>query len=170
MKTHCIISSPLGNLLAVANESGICELRFFDGDSNSGNIHYPVTNNNVYLNELKIQLSDYFARTRKSFDLPLCPEGTPFQKKVWDQLLNIPYGQTTSYMHLAVLVGDSKSVRAVAGANAKNPIMILIPCHRTVGIKGELTGYAGGLRAKRFLLELEGAIKPEAQLELIFPE
>ena len=102
-------------------------------------------------------LYEYFDRKRKSFDeLPLSPEGTAFQKRVWDALLTIPYGETRTYKEQAVIVGNEKACRAVGAANGKNPISIIIPCHRVIGSDGSLTGYAGGMDIKRALLTLEG--------------
>src|SRR5207302_785708 len=102
------------------------------------------------------QLSEYLARTRTSFDLPLAPRGTAFQRRVWDALRAIPYGTTTSYGELARRLGDPSATRAVGAANGKNPIPIIVPCHRVVGSRGELTGFGGGLDRKRWLLEHEG--------------
>lgn len=101
------------------------------------------------------QLEEYFEGKRKSFDLPLKLEGTEFQKRVWQELMKIPYGKTVSYKELAKSVGNEKACRAVGMANNKNKIMIVIPCHRVVGSNGDLTGYAGGLNMKRYLLDLE---------------
>lgn len=105
------------------------------------------------------QLCEYFDGKRKTFDLPLKAEGTPFQKKVWQALTEIPYGETRTYKEIAHAVGNEKACRAVGLANNKNPIGIIIPCHRVVGSNGNLTGYAGGLHAKQFLLNLEGLTK-----------
>ena len=101
------------------------------------------------------QLSEYFDGERTSFDLPISPSGTGFQKKVWDALLTIPYGETRSYKDIAVQIGNPKAVRAVGMANNRNPIAIVIPCHRVIGHNGSLTGYGGGLDVKAYLLELE---------------
>lgn len=114
----------------------------------------------------KIQLDEYFKGTRKVFDIPFLLVGTEFQKKVWIALQNIPYGETMSYIQLSRTMGNEKAIRAVASANGANAISILIPCHRIVGSKGELTGYAGGLQAKRKLLNLEARVEGKAQLEL----
>ena len=103
------------------------------------------------------QLAEYLAGSRRVFDLPLSPQGTPFQKTVWTQLLKIPYGETASYGEIARMAGNPKACRAVGMANNRNPISIFIPCHRVIGADGSLTGYGGGLEIKRFLLELEGA-------------
>ena len=104
------------------------------------------------------ELLEYLAGARRDFDLPLAPQGTPFQQRVWAALREIPYGQTRSYRELALAAGSPRGYRAVGMANHRNPIPILIPCHRVVGADGSLTGYAGGLELKRKLLELEGAL------------
>lgn len=101
------------------------------------------------------QLSAYFTGELQDFDLKLNPQGTDFQKRVWKALLEIPYGETTSYLELSRKLGDEKAIRAAASANGKNPIWIVIPCHRVIGSDGSLTGYAGGLHRKKYLLELE---------------
>jgi methylated-DNA-[protein]-cysteine S-methyltransferase len=101
------------------------------------------------------QLSEYFAGSRREFTLPLLLKGTPFQRRVWEALQTIPYGETCSYGELAKAIGSPKSCRAVGGANHRNPISIIVPCHRVVGASGSLTGYGGGLENKRFLLDLE---------------
>jgi methylated-DNA-[protein]-cysteine S-methyltransferase len=106
--------------------------------------------------ETERQLKEYFAGTRKEFDLPLEPAGTEFQKKVWRALREIPFGQTRSYLDLAKSIGSAKAVRAVGAANGKNPLSILVPCHRVVGANGALTGFAGGLEVKAKLLAHEG--------------
>lgn len=118
-----------------------------------------------FLDEVKSQLNEYFARERTSFDLPLCFVGSDFQKSVWEKLITIPYGKTTSYMELSRALGDEKAIRAVATANGANAISIIVPCHRVIGSDGSLTGYAGGLNAKQKLLQLEGMNFGE-QLEL----
>ena len=102
------------------------------------------------------QLREYFAGTRQQFDLPLNSSGTAFQQKVWQQLIQIPFGETITYLHMAKRLGNVKSIRAAASANGKNPLAIIIPCHRVVGADGKLTGYAGGLHRKQWLLEHEG--------------
>jgi methylated-DNA-[protein]-cysteine S-methyltransferase len=107
------------------------------------------------------QLKEYFAGTRKEFEIPLDVEGTEFQKKVWQELQKIPYGKTISYKTLSEKLGDVKSIRAVGKANGQNPIAIVIPCHRVIGADGSLIGYAGGLALKEKLLHLEGALNPE---------
>ncbi|MBQ5683798.1 MAG: methylated-DNA--[Peptococcaceae bacterium] len=109
--------------------------------------------------EAKRQLEEYFAGLRAAFSLPLAPEGTDFQKAVWRELENIPYGETRTYGQIARALGNPKASRAVGMANHKNPVAIMIPCHRVIGADGSLTGYAGGLDIKEALLRLEGAIQ-----------
>jgi methylated-DNA-[protein]-cysteine S-methyltransferase len=104
------------------------------------------------------QLEEYFAGTRTAFDLPLAADGSAFERRVWDLLRTLPYGTTTSYGVLARRLGDAKATRAVGAANGRNPIPIIVPCHRVVGARGELTGFGGGLERKRWLLEHEGAL------------
>ncbi len=113
----------------------------------------------------RAQLSEYFEGKRRVFDLPLRPEGSPFEQQVWSRLLEVPYGVTTSYGAIAAALGLANGARAVGYANGANPIPIVIPCHRVIGSSGDLTGYGGGLPLKRALLELEGAIPaPEPRL------
>jgi len=109
----------------------------------------------ILTEKVKNQLCEYFKGKRKSFDIPICFSGTEFQNKVWKELLNIPYGKTRSYKDIAKEVGNEKASRAVGGANNKNPIWIIVPCHRVIGKNGELVGYGGGLKLKEFLLSIE---------------
>ena len=115
---------------------------------------YVLAETELVLN-CKKQLDEYFAGKRETFDLPLAPKGTEFQQKVWNALKEIPYGETRTYGEIAAAIGNPKAARAVGMANNKNPIGILIPCHRVVGANGKLVGYAGGMEKKEFLLELE---------------
>lgn len=115
-----------------------------------------TTNPSVVLEQTRAELEEYFSGERKTFDIPLHPVGTDFQKQVWQALLDIPYGQTRSYKEIAQVVNNLKGVRAVAGAIGANGISILIPCHRVIGANHSLTGFAGGIEAKRRLLEIEG--------------
>ena len=112
------------------------------------------------------QLQEYFAGTRQSFDFLLNPAGTEFQQTVWKALLNVPFGTTQSYLALSRRIGDEKAIRAVAAANGRNPLWIVVPCHRIIGSDGSLTGYAGGLWRKKWLLEHEGAFAKSSQLSL----
>lgn len=109
----------------------------------------------VLLAETKNQLTEYFKGTLKEFSIPLCPHGTAFQQKVWEELRRIPYGETRSYEEIAIAMGNPKAMRAVGSANNRNPIIIITPCHRVIGKHGDLTGYALGLDIKKYLLELE---------------
>ncbi len=119
--------------------------------------HY-TEENNTLLDNTQLQLLEYFENQRKIFDLPLKLVGTDFQQNAWSGLLNIPYGKTSSYLELAQNIKNIKAVRAVANANGANAISIIVPCHRVIGNKGELTGYAGGLETKRKLLDLEAGL------------
>ena len=112
------------------------------------------------MHNIHLQLEEYFKGERKFFDLPLEIEGTEFQKKVWNELLKIPYGETITYKELATRLGDEKVIRAAAHANGVNPLPIVIPCHRVIGSDGSLVGYGGGLRIKEKLLALEGSREP----------
>ena len=115
--------------------------------------------------QTKLQLNEYFKGKRKEFTIPLLFTGTDFQKKVWNALLKIPYGKTESYSGLSKILGNEKAVRAVASANGANAISIIVPCHRVIGCKGDLVGYAGGLNVKKKLLKSEG-YKKDGQIEL----
>ena len=149
------IDSPVGNLLIHMAGGNIQEVKFLDhGDGYPRPEKYPGAMPDL-LKKAVHQLEAYFAGTLRVFDLPLSPIGTDFQKNVWNRLQEIPYGRTISYRNLAQRLGDELVIRAAASANGKNPIAIIIPCHRVIGTNGELTGYAGGLPRKKFLLELE---------------
>ena len=157
------IASPLGELLVSASSSGLTGVYFpLTGNATPAEREGWVEDNgdgpaSALLARARQQLEEYFVRTRTTFDLPLDPSGTAFQRRVWDALRAIPYGTTTSYGELARRLGDPSATRAVGGANGKNPIPIIVPCHRVVGARGELTGFGGGLNRKRWLLEHEGA-------------
>ena len=148
-----IISSPLGSIEITGNEDGIYSIYFLDEDI------APTKNVPEFLSQTVAQLSEYFEGRRVSFDLKLTPEGTVFQKRVWQELQQIPFGKTTSYLTMAKNLGDPKVIRAAASANGKNPISIVIPCHRVIGSDNSLTGYAGGLWRKKWLLEHESPVK-----------
>jgi len=138
--------------LGIAEENGaICRVLFGEKYEPNG---YEKQETPL-IKETAKQLGEYFSKKREKFDLPLILYGTDFQKKVWNELQNIPYGKTCSYGELAAITGNSKASRAVGMANNRNPIVIIIPCHRVIGHDGSLTGYAGGLELKRQLLELE---------------
>lgn len=147
------MESPLGALLITGNEAGIASVGFIDAPKHiSGEI--PLS-----LQDAVQQLREYFSGTRQDFQLKLNPDGTEFQKKVWNTLAEIPYGTTRTYQKIANILGDPKVIRAAAAANGKNPIAIIIPCHRVIGSDGSLTGYAGGLHRKKWLLAHENPVK-----------
>lgn len=150
---YATMNSPIGAILIARNEEGITAIEFeterrpppppdWDEDASA-------------LADAVAQLREYFAGDRTLFDLPLAPRGTEFQRSVWDALVGIPYGETRSYGDIASRIGNPTASRAVGAANGRNPIAIVIPCHRVIGASGNLTGYAGGLGIKRALLELE---------------
>lgn len=145
------IYTPIGTLIAEFDDEAIISLDFTDRP------HECEPSNHPLLVQLQIELAEYFAQKRQIFTLPLAPSGTPFQQKVWEILQTIPYGETISYAQEALLSGNPKATRAVANANGKNPISILIPCHRVIATGGGLGGYSGGVWRKEFLLRLEHA-------------
>jgi methylated-DNA-[protein]-cysteine S-methyltransferase len=145
-----LYDSPLGRLLIAGNDTHITQVAFFGGQAlpESPRIS-PLIQQCTY------ELDEYFAGRLRQFNVPLQPQGTPFRLRVWQALTRIAYGETVSYKQLAAAIGQPNACRAVGGANHHNPIVILIPCHRVIGANGKLTGFGGGLEAKRFLLELE---------------
>jgi methylated-DNA-[protein]-cysteine S-methyltransferase len=151
MKYTSPCPSPLGTLWILANETSITAIHF-PGDPPPADC---VLQETPLLLRAKEQLTEYFYGNRSTFDLPLDPKGTSYQKTVWDALQTIPYGETRSYGEIAKQIGNPKAARAVGLANHNNPIPILIPCHRVIGANGSLTGYGGGLELKKMLLELE---------------
>lgn len=146
-----ILASPIGNIRINGNSTSITAISF---DEESCHIRASRKTPQPVLEAAK-QLNEYFTGLRKNFFLPLAPAGTPFQKQVWEQLLRIPYGQTLSYADIAGAISNPGAVRAVGGANNKNPVGIVIPCHRVIGKNGKLTGYGGGLWRKEWLLHHE---------------
>lgn len=152
----------LGEMIAIRSEKGVCMLNFLDGKTTTqqikelekiGEIFY--SDNDEILNQLQQELDLYFEGNLKQFSIPIDFIGTEFQQKVWNQLLKIKFGETRSYKEQAIAVGDLLAIRAVANANGKNKISILVPCHRVIGSDGSLTGFAGGKSRKQFLLDLE---------------
>jgi methylated-DNA-[protein]-cysteine S-methyltransferase len=150
------IKTPLGVAKIIGDESGIAEISVM----NDGEISESIP---AVLQEAVQQLQDYFHGNRNDFDFKMNPNGTEFQQRVWQELLNIPFGKTMSYLDLSKKLGDVKAIRAVASANGKNPLWVVVPCHRVIGTDGSLTGYAGGLWRKKWLLEHES---PSSQQSL----
>jgi len=154
------IQSPVGLLKLIASEKGLAAVLWENEKPDRVKIDQGVEDIfNSILIETEKQLNEYFRKERTVFDLPLDFTGTDFQKKVWDALLTIPFGETRSYGDMAKYLGDIKAVRAVGAANGRNPISIIAPCHRVIGVSGKLTGFAGGLQNKAFLLRLENSRK-----------
>ncbi len=163
----CRIETPLGTMIACATEQGVCLLEFTDRKmletelktlAKMLNAHI-LPGPNVHFQRLKQELEQYFSGTLKQFSVPLFSPGTNFQQEVWEQLRQIPYGETRSYSQQAVAINKHSAIRAVASANGMNRLCILIPCHRVIGADGSLTGFGGGLWRKRWLLELESQQK-----------
>lgn len=153
---YSIYQSPFGEIALTANDQGLTALSFLDGAAPI-NICDSYQRNEAAFKDVTQQLNEYFGGTRDIFDLPLAPQGTPFQKKIWHALTTIKQGETKSYAWLAQKINNRKAVRAVGTANGANPIALIIPCHRVIGSNGKLTGYAGGLALKAKLLMHEGA-------------
>ncbi len=149
---YCLFESPLGWIRMEENPHGITSLRFVDNKAERP----LMAEHSMYLADAQSQLSEYFSRKRTSFDLPLSIKGSAFQKSVWIALRGIPYGETRSYQQVAETIGNKNAARAVGLANNRNPVLIIIPCHRVVGKDGKLVGYAGGIPRKQCLLDLEG--------------
>jgi AraC family transcriptional regulator, regulatory protein of adaptative response / methylated-DNA-[protein]-cysteine methyltransferase len=157
------IETDLGTMIAGAVEDGICLLEF--SDRRMLNTEYKDLSRyfktgieegeSRHFESLRKQLSEYFEGSLKEFSIPLSTPGTPFQKAVWKELMNIPFGKTRSYMEQSIALGKPESIRAVANANGMNRVSIIIPCHRVIGSDGSLTGYGGGLKRKRWLLDHE---------------
>jgi len=150
------VKTPLGIATIVGDKDGVSVISVDDHGEVSTEIP-------IILQEAVSQLQDYFEGKRTSFDFKLNPKGTEFQKKVWHSLVDIPFGKTRTYLEQSKILGDVKAIRAVASANGKNPLWIVVPCHRVIGSDGSLTGYAGGLWRKKWLLEHEN---PSSQQSL----
>ena len=151
-----VINSPLGFVLIEGNEDGISKISVISDETIlSESIPKLFTN-------VVSQLKEYFEGNRTDFQFKMNPKGTDFQMKVWDELLKIPFGKTASYQEVTNNLGDPKAIRAVANANGKNPLWIVVPCHRVIGSDGSLTGYAGGLWRKKWLLDHENPVKQQS--------
>lgn len=149
--------SPLGELTLIASDLGLVAVLWENDDPARVRLEaFEDAHDHPVLTNSKAQLGDYFGGKRQVFDLPLDFRGTDFQKRVWNHLLTIPFGESRSYGQIAAALGNPGGSRAVGAANGRNPISIIAPCHRVVGADGTLTGFAGGLAAKAFLLRLEG--------------
>ncbi|WP_299986941.1 methylated-DNA--[protein]-cysteine S-methyltransferase [uncultured Pontibacter sp.] len=157
------IDSPLGSLRISGTNQGITEVRFCEAEEVST---VQTTALPACISDCVQQLEEYFAGERQDFDLVLAPAGTTFQKQVWQELQGIPHGKTTSYLAVSRAVSGEKAIRAVGAANGRNPICIVVPCHRVIGSDGSLTGYAGGLWRKEWLLRHEGALRTATQTSL----
>ena len=152
--------TPIGIAEIIGDENGIQSIKVLDDDSIS--VELLKTEIPEILQDCVTQLEEYFKGERASFNLTVNPKGTSFQKKVWKALLDIPYGKTRTYLQQSKFLGDVKAIRAVASANGKNPLWIVIPCHRVIGSDGSLTGYAGGIWRKKWLLAHENPVKQQS--------
>ena len=152
------LESPIGTLEIKANEESIVSILFLDNPIKE------IENTNDVIEICKTQLTEYFAESRKEFNMPLNFSGTDFQNKVWRQLHTIAFGKTISYLQMAKNLGNPRCIRAAGTANGKNPFAIVVPCHRVVGSNNDLVGYAGGLWRKRWLLEHEGNLQKQVSL------
>lgn len=158
MTITCLhMDTPIGVLTLAADEHGLRRIDFPPPHGPSPGDDWQTGSSDVLL-EAQRQLGEYFAGERLHFDLPLSPRGTDFQRAVWSMLAEIPYGGTWSYRDLAERIGKPTAMRAVGAANGRNPLPIVLPCHRVIGADGSLTGFGGGLPTKQFLLKLEGAL------------
>jgi len=161
------MDSPVGKLKLVGSDKGLAAVLWEDDDPRRINVRtYTENTTHPVLLDAQRQLEEYFAGERSLFSLPLDLIGTEFQKAVWRALSTIPYGETRTYTEIARQIGNEKAVRAVGAANGRNPISIIVPCHRVIGSSGDLTGFAGGLEAKASLLSLEGVTDGKIQMEL----
>ena len=149
-----VVHTPLGFAEITGDENGLASITVSDRER-------PLDIIPEVLEDAVHQLKEYFEGVRKTFDLTLNPQGTDFQKRVWEALLTVPFGKTVSYLELSKRLGDVKAIRAVAAANGKNPLWIVVPCHRVIGSNGDLVGYAGGLHRKKWLLEHESPSKQQ---------
>ncbi len=157
MNYFCYYESPLGRLTLQASDNGLTGA-WFDTQTTAPDDFGLKKSDHPILQQAIAEYEEYFAGDRRQFTVPTDAQGTDFQKQVWNMLTHIPYGEVWSYQDMAIAIHNPKAVRAVGLANGKNPISIIVPCHRVIGKNGQLTGYAGGLERKRKLLQLEGAL------------
>jgi methylated-DNA-[protein]-cysteine S-methyltransferase len=160
--THFLMASPVGTITLVKADGALSGL--YLGTPSAGRAASFGARVESGFEDVVEQIEEYFEGRRTVFTLPLAPAGTPFQQRVWKELLTIPYGETRSYGQLADAIGNRHAMRAVGAANGQNPISIIVPCHRVIGSNGALVGYGGGLERKRFLLELEQRTPRRASL------
>jgi methylated-DNA-[protein]-cysteine S-methyltransferase len=154
--SEAFINTPIGIAKINGNTDGISSISVLNSETSITTIIPEELEDCVY------QLQEYFNGSRQNFNLKLNPQGTPFQNRVWAELLNIPFGKTITYLELSKRLGDVKAIRAAASANGKNPLWIIVPCHRVIGSDGSLTGYAGGLGRKQWLLNHESPNKQQS--------
>jgi methylated-DNA-[protein]-cysteine S-methyltransferase len=152
-RTHIVVPSPIGPLIVVADEGALIHLAMSPPERLDPDVLGKRTDEGFA--DVVRQLGEYFAGERTAFDLPLRPRGSPFELAVWEQLTRIPYGETRSYGYVAAAVGEPGGAQAVGAANGRNPLAVVVPCHRVIGADGSLVGFGGGLPRKRFLLDLE---------------
>lgn len=157
---HFLMESPLGTLTLVGTNGALSGL-YMPGHLRGPRVESLGPRVLTGFELVRAELGEYFAGERRTFAFPVAPKGTPFQQKIWKLVRDIPYGETRTYAQLADTIGNRAAIRAVGLANGKNPICIVIPCHRVLGSDGSLTGYAGGLERKRLLLEIEGRSTPK---------
>lgn len=150
---YTVLSSPIGPLRLLSNGHALVRVEFAGRHGDDG-----IETQDAVLEQAERELREYFAGSRRAFDVPVATEGTVFQQQVWDALRGIPYGELRSYRDVAVTIGKPAAVRAVGAANGRNPVPIIVPCHRVIGSNGTLTGFGGGLETKRRLLALEGRV------------
>lgn len=150
---YTVLSSPIGPLRLLSNGHALVRVEFAGRHGDDG-----IETQDAVLEQAERELREYFAGSRRAFDVPVAAEGTVFQQQVWDALRGIPYGELRSYRDVAVTIGKPAAVRAVGAANGRNPVPIIVPCHRVIGSNGTLTGFGGGLETKRRLLALEGRV------------
>lgn len=157
-RVHTRIDSPVGPLLLVASAAGLTQVGFADGKGAAVPMDSSNRGESPHLARAQRELAEYFEGGRRKFTVPLDPTGTGFQLRVWMELRAIPWGTTASYGEIARRVGAPKASRAVGAANGRNPLAIIVPCHRVIGAAGDLVGYGGGMERKRLLLALEGVL------------
>lgn len=163
MISYIVFDSPVGPLAIAASNDAVIAINF-ENSRHPTEFRSDWSNTeNAVLKQAKRELTEYFAGKRRHFDVPTAAAGTEFQRRVWGELARIPFGETRSYLDVATRLGKPSATRAVGAANGRNPISIIVPCHRVIGADGSLTGFGGGMATKRFLLSLEGALPDESR-------